>query len=119
MEKVLDVVFGVLLFFFVFGLIIGAAVHCVDEAKAEKELGTESYEIVIVDKYECLGSSFHLIGGRATETEYHLVYNYRCTNRPKDKNLSEWKSRNAKVNHSTWSKYNIGEKRTRLGTYYL
>jgi len=32
------------------------------------------YQIEVVDKYDCIGSTWHLVGGRASEQEYHVIY---------------------------------------------
>ena len=42
--------------------------------KAMAEYESRVYLIEIIDKYDHLGSSWHLIGGRATEQEYHIIY---------------------------------------------
>lgn len=108
-DEITDLIFGFLFFIVVVGSIIAGIFEQRQEKKTEKELGKETYEVVITDKYDCLGSEWHLIGGRATETEYHLVYKYRCINRPKDEHKSSWKSRDNDVSHSTWAKYKIGD----------
>lgn len=108
-EEIVDGIFGLLTFAFVICVFIFGICANRQEKKTEKELGKETYEVVITDKYDCLGSEWHLIGGRASETEYHLVYKYRCINRPKDENKSSWKSRDNDVSHSTWAKYKIGD----------
>lgn len=46
---------------------------CSDK-KYEEHERTVKYELEVVDKYNCIGSSFHLIGGRASEQEYHIIY---------------------------------------------
>lgn len=107
----------------VIGLIVGGVISCcIDnkkEKQLEKELGAETYEIVIEDKYECLGSTWHLVGGRATETEYHLVYKYRCVNRPNDEYLSKWHTDDNEVCHTTWQRYNVGDKIKTTNRHYL
>lgn len=79
------------------------------ENKENKEYGEKNYEFRIVDKYETLGSSYHIIGGRATETEYHIVYEMRCTNRPDDKFLSNWQEFDDEVNYRKYRKYEKGK----------
>lgn len=107
-----DLIFGFIVLIVVVGAIIAGIFEQRQEKKVEKELGKETYEVVITDKYDCLGSEWHLIGGRATETEYHLVYKYRCINRPKDEHKSCWRSNDKEVGHSTWVKHEIGDKFT-------
>lgn len=65
----------------------------------------DTYEILIVDKYEDIGSTWHLIGGRASETEYHIVYKY-C-NRTKN---TYWKDKTRTVNGTKYRKYDIGDR---------
>ena len=65
----------------------------------------DTYEILIVDKYEDIGSTWHLIGGRASETEYHIVYKY-C-NRTKN---TSWEYKTRTVNGTKYRKYNIGDR---------
>lgn len=79
------------------------------ERKENKEYGEKNYEFRIVDKYETLGSSYHLIGGRATETEYHIVYEVRCTNRPDDEHWSNWREFDDEVNCRKYRKYEKGK----------
>ena len=65
----------------------------------------DTYEILILDKYEDIGSSWHLVGGRASETEYHIYYKY-C-NRTKN---TRWKETTCTVNGTTYRKYKIGDR---------
>lgn len=79
------------------------------ERKENREYGEKNYEFRIVDKYETLGSSYHLIGGRATETEYHIVYEMKCTNRPDDEFWSNWHEYDDEVNYKKYRKYEKGK----------
>lgn len=63
----------------------------------------ETYEIVILDKYDDIGSSWHIVGGRASETEYHIVYKYRN----KTKN-TYWRENTLVVDGTRYRKYKIG-----------
>ena len=74
-----------------------------------QEHGEKQYEFVITDKYEDLGSTWHLIGGRATETEYHVVYKYRVTNRPDDEDNLVWYRDETSVGGSTYRRYHVGQ----------
>ena len=65
----------------------------------------DTYEILIVDKYEDIGSTLHLVGGRASETEYHIVYKY-C-NRTKN---TSWEDKTRTINGTKYRKYNIGDR---------
>ena len=65
----------------------------------------DTYEILILDKYEDIGSSWHLVGGRASETEYHIYYKY-C-NRTKN---TQWEETTRTVDGTTYRKYKIGDR---------
>ena len=65
----------------------------------------DTYEIFILDKYEDIGSTWHFVGGRASETEYHIVYKY-CNI---TKNTS-WRDNTRTVNGTIYRKYNIGDR---------
>ena len=65
----------------------------------------DTYEILILDKYEDIGSSWHLVGGRASETEYHIYYKY-C-NRTKN---TRWEETTRTVDGTTYRKYKIGDR---------
>lgn len=65
----------------------------------------DTYEILIIDKYEDIGSTWHFISGRASETEYHIVYKY-C-NRTKN---TSWEDKTRTVNGTKYRKYNIGDR---------
>lgn len=99
-EEIIRVIFGCIAFVLVVS-IIGY------DYNTKKKYGPEKYEFVIEQKYDMIGSTFHLIGGRASETEFHLVYRYRCTNRPKD---TDWKRNDKSVSYSTYTRYKTGDK---------
>jgi hypothetical protein len=57
--------------------------------------------------YDDLGSNWHLIGGRATEQEYHVIYKYRVTNRPGQEN--KWYISETTVNGGRYRKLHVGQ----------
>ena len=65
----------------------------------------DTYEICILDKYEDIGSSWHLVGGRSSETEYHIYYKY-C-NRTKN---TRWEETTRTVDGTTYRKYKVGDR---------
>ena len=65
----------------------------------------DTYEILIIDKYEDIGSSWYFIGGRSSATEYHIVYKY-C-NRTKN---TRWEEKTRSVDGTKYRKYNIGNR---------
>ena len=81
----------------------------VHDRSQNKKYGEIKYEFVITDKYDDLGSNWHLIGGRATEQEYHIVYKYRLTNRPDDADNMKWYSSETTVSGSRYHKLQIGQ----------
>lgn len=46
------------------------------------------YRIEVVDKYHNIGSNWHLIGGRASETEYHIIYNVTPLNEKAEERMA-------------------------------
>ena len=109
-----DAIFATVLFVFIAGSIVFGLVQ---ERRGHKEYGEKSYEFVIDDKYEKLGSRFHLLGGRATETEWHIVYRYRVTNRPEDKTASGWKRTDREASHTAYTHYEVGKAYTGSSPY--
>lgn len=97
--------------------IIVCIAACTSERRDSKKYGDKKYEFVIEDKYETLGSNWHLVGGRATETEYHIVYKTRLTNRPDDKVSSQWMIQDKEVSYLTYKRYTIGQRFTSNGTW--
>lgn len=105
-EDVLKVIFGpIIIVLAVAGGIYGF-VH--DRSQNEK-YGEVKYEFVITDKYDDLGSNWHLIGGRATEQEYHIVYKYRLTNRPDREDNMKWYSSETTVSGSQYRELKVGQ----------
>jgi hypothetical protein len=80
-----------------------------NKKELEKQYGKELWEFVIEEKYEPIGSNFHLIGGRSTETEYHIVFRSRCVNRPNDSIMSVWKRHDQEVDYLTYRYYQQGK----------
>lgn len=89
--------------------IIGGLYGWSQDKQINKKYGERRYEFVITDKYEDLGSTWHLIGGRATETEYHVAYKYRVINRPDDEDNLVWYIDETSVSGSTYRKYQVGQ----------
>ena len=90
-------------------VIAGTIYGIVDDASKKNKYGETRYEFVITDKYEDIGSTFHLVGGRASEQKYHIEYKYRLTNRPdNDRNLV-WECSETTVSGSTYRKMYIGQ----------
>jgi hypothetical protein len=101
--KTILIIIGICIF--VCGLIYTAY----DDYKTKKEYGEIIYEFVITDKFDDLGSNWHLVGGRATEQEYHIIYKYRLTNRPKLDDNMVWYSGETTVSGSRYRELYIGQ----------
>ena len=118
--KIYDVLGGI------FGIVCLAAIivlvySCSHDKSIEKKYGEIRYEFVITDKYEELGSTWHLVGGRATEQEYHIVYRYRLTNRPDDETNMKWYKGNDRVSCARYRELQVGQtlyNNTLLFPYY-
>lgn len=109
-ESTEDTIEKILYLIFIIALITGFIFGIVHDKQQNKKYGKPQYEFVITDKYEDIGSTFHLIGGRASEQEYHIVYKYRLTNRPDNDNNMIWYESETDVSGSRYRKLNIGQK---------
>lgn len=90
-------------------LIVGSICGIIHDKRIEKKYGKPIYEFVITDKYDDLGSNWHLIGGRATESEYHIAYKHRLTNRPDRKDNMVWYSGETTVTSGSYRKLYVGQ----------
>ena len=77
--------------------------------KDRVEYESKVYLIEIVDKYDHLGSSWHLVGGRATEQEYHIIYKATPLTEEAKKNFY-YRERDDEVDFKTYRKYKVGDK---------
>lgn len=105
-EEILKVIFGIII---VALTLTGFIYGCVHDRSQNKKYGELKYEFVITDKYDDLGSTYHLIGGRSTEQKYHVVYRYRLTNRPDREDNMKWYSSETTVSGSRYRKLQIGQ----------
>ena len=94
---------------FMIAIIIGFICGIIHDRNTKKQYGEIRYEFVITDMYNDLGSNWHLIGGRATEQEYHVIYKYRLTNRPANEDNMKWYVREATVSGSRYRKLHVGQ----------
>lgn len=106
MEDILKTIFAIVI---VALTLVGFIHGFVHDCSQNKKYGEPKFEFVITDKYEDLGSTWHLIGGRATEQEYHIVYRYRLTNRPDREDNMKWYSSETTVSGSRYRKLQIGQ----------
>lgn len=92
---------------------IGFIISCNEQIERDEKYGSEPhYEFVVLEKYEKIGSSFHIWGGRASETEYHIVYKYRCTNRPEKRCYKKWIVDDDEVKYKNYRIINVGDRYT-------
>ncbi len=94
---------------FIVVLVVGFIWGGIQEHKTNKKYGKIQYEFVIIDKYDDLGSNWHLVGGRATEQEYHIIYKYRVTNRPDNEDNLKWYLSETTVSGSYYRTLQIGQ----------
>jgi len=88
--------------------------YCADKNR-EEYVQTTKYELTVIDKYETIGSNFHLIGGRTSETEYHIIYNVKPLTENAKKNYYGSGEEDDEVDYKIYRKLNIGRKV--VGTY--
>lgn len=104
-----DVIKGAIIIFIFILIFIGIGFGIYHDVKDNKQYGEIRYEFVITDMYDDIGSNWHLIGGRASEQEYHVVYKYRLTNRPDDDRNMKWYIGETTVSGSCYRKLHIGQ----------
>lgn len=105
-ESRFETIFGIIFFTIIIGGFIYGGIQ---EFRTNKQYGKIQYEFVITDMYEDLGSEFHIIGGRATEQKYHVVYKYRLTNRPDNPTNMIWYCRETTVTGSRYRTLRVGQ----------
>ncbi len=97
--------YGLFIVFLIGGFILGLVHYKIQDDK----YGKPKYEFVITDKYDDLGSTWHLVGGRSTEQKYHIVYRYRLTNRPDQEDNMKWRNSETTVSGSRYRKLQVGQ----------
>lgn len=95
--------------FFTVAIVVGIVCSVINDKRQDKKYGKIQYELVVTDKYEDIGSTFHLVGGRASEQKYHVVYKYRLTNRPDNDNNMIWYESETTVSGSTYRTLYVGQ----------
>ena len=103
-------IIGIIFYIAIIILVVGGLIYSiVSDKKIDKEYGTPRYEFVVVDLYEDLGSTWHLIGGRATEQKYHVIYKYRITNRPDRDDNMIWCNNETTISGSRYRRLHVGQ----------
>lgn len=106
MENIIQIIVSIIVITLAVAGCIYGFVH---DRSQDKKYGEIKYEFVITDKYEDLGSTCHLIGGRSTEQKYHIIYRYRLTNRPDLERNMKWYDSETTVSGSQYRKLRIGQ----------
>ena len=105
-EDIIQIIgYGLLIALLVGGFIWGI----VHDKIQDNKYGKPKYEFVITDKYDDLGSTWHLVGGRSTEQKYHIVYRYRLTNRPDQDDNMKWYNDETTVSGTRYRNLKVGQ----------
>ena len=94
------------------GLFLGG-IYMLDSCsnkQMEEERAATLYEIEIIDKYDCIGSTYHLVGGRAPEQEYHIIYKVTPLTKMAKKKYYGNGEEDDEVQYRVYRKLNIGHK---------
>jgi hypothetical protein len=81
-----------------------------EKERAQEILNSTEYRIEVIDKYDCIGSTYHLIGGRAPEQEYHIIYKVIPLTENADKHYYGDGEEDNEVSYKTYRKIKIGDK---------
>ena len=71
---------------------------------------TVKYQIEVIDKYDCISSNWHLIGGRASEQEYHVIYKVTPLTPNANKNYYGSGEEDDEVPYTLYRKIHVGQK---------
>lgn len=98
-------------------VIVGLPIMCYFGMKEQEEQQQyEYYEWTIIDKYECVESTWHLIRENSTKKEYHIKAVRRPAN---DKAMFDYTMEDDfDVEKSRYDKYYIGQKIVTSNTCY-
>ena len=93
---------------------------CANKNRADRERNVR-YEIEIIDKYDCIGSNLHLLGGRSSEQEYHVVYKVTPLTPQAEKEYYGDGEEDDEVQYKEYRKIEVGKKfrgrSTNIGFY--
>jgi hypothetical protein len=68
------------------------------------------YQIEVVDKYDCIGSSWYLVGGRSSEQEYHVIYKVTPLTPQANEEYYGDGEEDDEVPYTLYRKINVGQK---------
>lgn len=80
-----------------------------EEERIQESINSTEYRIEVIDKYNCIGSTYHLIGGRAPEQEYHIIYKVIPLTENADKHYYGDGEEDDEVSYKTYRKIKIGD----------
>lgn len=80
-----------------------------EKERVQKTINSTEYRIEVIDKYDCIGSTYHLIGGRAPEQEYHIIYKVIPLTENADKHYYGDGEEDDEVSYKTYRKIKVGD----------
>ena len=80
-----------------------------EKEKVQEAINSTEYRIEVIDKYDCIGSTYHLIGGRAPEQEYHVIYKVIPLTKNADKHYYGDGEEDDEVSYKTYRKIKVGD----------
>jgi len=99
-------------YYIVIGIVGYFALHSFskyEKEKVQKTINSTEYRIEVIDKYDCIGSTYHLIGGRAPEQEYHIIYKVIPLTENADKHYYGDGEEDDEVSYKTYRKIKVGD----------
>lgn len=99
-------------YYIVIGIVGYFALHSFskyEKEKVQETINSTEYRIEVIDKYDCIGSTYHLIGGRAPEQEYHVIYKVIPLTENADKHYYGNGEEDDEVSYKTYRKIKVGD----------
>lgn len=80
-----------------------------EKEKVQETINSTEYRIEVIDKYDCIGSTYHLIGGRASEQEYHVIYKVIPLTKTANRHYYGNGEEDDEVSYKTYRKIKVGD----------
>ena len=93
-----------------FAIVFTYFLNCWVEKNHKEHENNVKYQIEVVDKYDCIGSTWHLVGGRASEQEYHVIYKVTPLTPEADKEYYGNGEEDDEVPYAMYRKIYVGQK---------
>ena len=93
-----------------FAIVFSYLAECCARKNRVEHENSVKYQIEIVDKYDCIGSTWHLVGGRAPEQEYHVIYKVTPLTPKADEEYYGDGEEDDEVSYAMYRKIYIGQK---------